>query len=134
VGLLLDQHRNDVTLLHERVGLLLQLRAEHSGDAEALLPNQELHGLTLQRLLDEGHAEADAERLAKELVNAATKRLVLLVPLTADAVGFEIRSLQEFMAARALVAGDSATVLRGHFGTSDQGDRAWASAVPGSRL
>jgi hypothetical protein len=35
----------------------------------------------------------------------------LLVPLTADAVGFEVRSLQEFMAARALLRGDSTAVL-----------------------
>ena len=33
------------------------------------------------------------------------------MPLRANAVGFEVRSLQEFMAARALVAGDSAAVL-----------------------
>ncbi len=111
VGLLLDQQRGNVNLLHERVGLLLQIRAERSGDAEALLPRQDLHHLAFQRLHDEGHAEADAKRLATQLVNAATNRLVLLVPLTNDAVGFEIRSLQELMAARALVAGDSAAVL-----------------------
>jgi hypothetical protein len=111
VGLLLDQQRANVNLLHERVGLLLQIRAEHGEDAEALLPRKDLHDLAFQRLRHEGHGDVDAERLATQLVAAATNRLVLLVPLTNDAVGFEIRSLQEFMAARALVAGDSAAVL-----------------------
>jgi hypothetical protein len=111
VGLLLDQQRSNVNLLHEQVGLLLQIRAERGGDAEALLPRQDLHDLARQRLREEGHADLDAERLAAQLVAAATRRLVLLVPLTADAVGFEVRSLQEFMAARALLRGDSTLVL-----------------------
>lgn len=111
LGLLLDQHRGNVNLLHERVGLLLQVRAERGGDAEAQLPRTDLHDLALQRLRDEGYAGDRAERLAAQLVEAATNRLVLLVPLATDAVGFEVRSLQEFMAARALVAGDGATVL-----------------------
>jgi hypothetical protein len=111
VGLLLDQQRSNVNLLHEQVGLLLQIRAERGGDAEALLPRQDLHDLARQRLYEEGHPDAGAERLAAQLVTAATRRLVLLVPLTADAVGFEVRSLQEFMAARALLRGDSTVVL-----------------------
>jgi hypothetical protein len=111
VSLLLDQQRSNVSLLHEQVGLLLQIRSERGGDAEALLPRQDLHDLAWRRLHDEGHADADAERLAAQLVDATTNRLVLLVPLTSDAVGFEVRSLQEFMAARALLRGDSTTVL-----------------------
>jgi hypothetical protein len=112
VGQLLEQQRGHVNALHERVGLLLQIRAEHAGDADALLPNQDLHRLASQRLLVEGYADADADDLATQLVTAATTRLVLLVPRTVDAVGFEIRSLQEFMAASALVADDDSSVLR----------------------
>jgi hypothetical protein len=111
LGLLLEEQRSNVNLLHEQVGLLLQVRAERGGDAEALLPRQDLHDLARLRLCEEGHADTDAETLATRLVDAATSRLVLLVPLTADAVGFEVRSLQEFMAARALLRGDSTAVL-----------------------
>jgi hypothetical protein len=112
VGQLLEQQRGHVNALHERVGLLLQIRAEHAGDADALLPNQDLHRLASQRLLAEGYADADADDLATQLVTAATTRLVLLVPRTVDAVGFEVRSLQEFMAASALVADDDRSVLQ----------------------
>jgi len=109
---LLEQQRSNVNWLHDQVGLLLQRRAEHAGDAEALLPNQELHDLAMRRLRDQGYADNLAERLAVGLVKAATDRLVLLVPKAQGAVGFEVRSLQEFMAARALVAGDDAVVLQ----------------------
>jgi hypothetical protein len=109
---LLEQQRSNVNWLHDQVGLLLQRRAEHAGDAEALLPNQELHDLAVQRLCEQGYADDDAERLAAGLVTAATDRLVLLVPKTQAAVGFEVRSLQEFMAARALVIGDDPAVLQ----------------------
>lgn len=112
VGQLLEQQRGHVNALHEWVGLLLQIRAEHAGDADALLPNQDLHRLASQRLLAEGYADADADDLATQLVTAATTRLVLLVPRTVDAVGFEVRSLQEFMAASALVADDDHSVLQ----------------------
>jgi hypothetical protein len=111
LGQLLDTQRGNIDTLHEQVGLLLQIRAERGGDAEAFLPKQDLHDLALQRLHDEGYPDDQAEALAGRLVKAATDRLVLLVPLTADAVGFEVRSLQEFMAARALVAAEPAMVV-----------------------
>lgn len=46
----------------------------------------------------------------QDLVDAATKRLVLLVPRD-DGIGFEIRSLQELMAAHAITEGEDAAVL-----------------------
>jgi hypothetical protein len=112
IGDLLEQQRSNVNWLHDQVGLLLQRRAEHAGDAEALLPNQELHDLAVRRLCDQGFADGEAVRLATGLVKAATDRLVLLVPKIQGAVGFEVRSLQEFMAARALVTGDDPVVLQ----------------------
>jgi hypothetical protein len=83
IGDLLRQQRSNVDWLHDQVGLLLQRRAEHAGDAEALLPNQELHDLAARRLQEQGYADGDAERLATGLLKAATDRLVLLVPKTA---------------------------------------------------
>jgi hypothetical protein len=112
IGDLLEQQRSNVNWLHDQVGLLLQRRAEHAGDAEALLPNQELHDLAMRRLHEQGYADAERDRLAAGLVKAATDRLVLLVPKAQGAVGFEVRSLQEYMAARALVVDDDPTVLQ----------------------
>jgi hypothetical protein len=103
ISQLLEQHRRNIDKLHERVGLLLQLRSEHVGEAEARLPETELHDLAYRRLVnEEGFAPAQAKSLAKQLVKAATDRLVMLVGRPNATVGFEIRSLQELMAGRAL--------------------------------
>jgi hypothetical protein len=112
VGLLLDTQRSHIHALHEHVSVLLQARAEHAGDADALLPEDELHRLALTRLAREEFPAAEAQQLASRLVTAATDRLVLLVGRTAGTIGFEIRSLQEFMAARAIVHGPDTDVLR----------------------
>jgi hypothetical protein len=110
---LLTQHRNTITQLHETVGLTLQVRAETSADARALLPAAELGALAEKRLLELGHeAGADATVLAAKIVTAATQRLVLLVPAEDNTVTFEIRSLQELMAARALSDGTDDEVRR----------------------
>jgi hypothetical protein len=110
-NLLVEQRRN-IDYLHERVGWLLQLRAEQAGDAESLFPLSELNDLALARLRSEEYGEANAMGLAAELVAAATDRLVLLVPRTAGHVGFEVRSLQELMAARLLSKGNDRDIVR----------------------
>ncbi|WP_322751581.1 MULTISPECIES: hypothetical protein [unclassified Frankia] len=102
---LLDDYRADVHALHERVGLELQVLAEADGEADAAMPAERLRAVAVARLHAEGHPEPDIHRLADNLVRAATHRLVLLIPKGEDSIGFEVRSLQEFMAARAIVAG-----------------------------
>jgi len=99
LGGLLEQHRTDIDHLHERIGLLLQHRAEEEGDADAAIPARELHRLVVARLAQQGQPEDRIEGLAGHIVRAATDRLVLVVPKGVDQVGFEVRSLQEFMAA-----------------------------------
>lgn len=107
---LLAQQQSHVNHLHQQAGLVLQVRAEHAEDAQAALPRHELRDLALQRYLDEGFDPPRAAAHADQLLRAATDRLVLLVPV-ADDLGFEVRSLQEFMAARALSAGAGEEVL-----------------------
>ena len=108
---LLDQHRRTVDALHERVGLLLQAQAETDGRSEPALPQGELRALAAARLTADEYPPEEAGDLADRLVLAATDRLVLLVPRGDGDVGFEVRSLQEFMAARALTSGDEGPVL-----------------------
>lgn len=107
---LLAERKNDVDALHEHVGLLLQARSEHSGEAESILPRNELKGMAVQRLTDEGIPYGRAVALAQRLITAATRRLVLLAPIVQDHVGFDVRSLQEFMAAKALTTGPDSEV------------------------
>jgi hypothetical protein len=103
---LLTRQRRLITELHEAVGLTLQARAEESGDSQALLPQHDMRVLAETRLLSLGHEPGSAtSRLAGQIVAAATRRLVLLVAAEHDTVAFEIRSLQELMAGRALSSG-----------------------------
>ncbi|MFE0026779.1 NACHT domain-containing protein [Amycolatopsis sp. NPDC059021] len=109
---LLNEHKNDIDALHEKVALLLQANAERSGDAEAALPVTELEELAVRRMQDEGAAAEQAKKLASRIVDAATRRLVLLAPVIRDHVGYDVRSLQEFMAARAITTGPDSEVAQ----------------------
>jgi hypothetical protein len=111
IGRLLETHRSDVHYIHEQVGLRLQVQAERDGHAKALLDQAEFSELVERRLRDEGQDGETAKRLARDLSKAATDRLVLLTPNRAGFIGFEVRSLQEYMAARALTTGDGTHIL-----------------------
>lgn len=103
---LFSRHRDDITELHERVGLLLQMHAETRGEAKSRMPLSVLRTLATERMIEVGHdANGEAKKIAQSIVDAATHRLVLLVPSEEDTVSFEVRSLQELMAARALSSG-----------------------------
>jgi hypothetical protein len=107
----LDDYRPDVDAIHHSVGLTLQKRSESAGDAEALMPLAELHKIIRHRLVDQGHEGRRLDRLVADLGQAARDRLVLLAAMGKDQVGFDLRSLQEYMAARALTNDSDDTVL-----------------------
>jgi hypothetical protein len=102
---LLSQQKPLIVYVHEAAGRALQIQSEHSGDARAMLSLTELRDLVERRLEYLGHETGLArERIADQVMQATTERLVLLVPVEDGKVAFEIRSLQELMAARALVS------------------------------
>lgn len=108
---LLEQHRQTVNALHEQVGLMLQVQAEASGNADAALAQQELKALAEARLLADEFPADQAATLAERISKEAADRLVLLVPKNDADVGFEVRSLQEFMAAKALTSGTDVEIV-----------------------
>ncbi len=109
---LLQSHQREVRVLHERVGLALQARSENDGESDAAMPETELRDVALKILTAEGHDDEAAAALADKIVKATTDRLVLLVPKRRGDVGYEVRSLQEFMAAGAILDGDDETVIK----------------------
>ncbi|MEB0288495.1 hypothetical protein QN355_18335 [Cryobacterium sp. 10S3] len=111
LGILLERHREHIDFVHEQVGLRLQVRAEISGESEAMLSDDELEALFRDRLCSAGYEGAEVQRLTSDLLMAAKNRVVLLVGKQADHVAFEVKSLQEYMAARALANGSDAEVL-----------------------
>ncbi|MGW4700412.1 NACHT domain-containing protein [Streptomyces sp. NPDC004285] len=100
---LLRDRRSDIGAIHADIGLLLQTKSERSGDTESRLTRSELDVLISARLQDEGFKGEQLQSLTAAISTAALDRLVLLVPSRSDEVSFEIRSLQEFWAADAIM-------------------------------
>lgn len=107
----LNDYRAEIQQLHEQCGLHLQRLSEESGNFDAVLSADVLRQLAGDNFTAAGYLDEEAERLATRLSQTATDRLVLLVPKGAG-IGFEVRSLQEYMAARALTTGPEADTLQ----------------------
>jgi hypothetical protein len=101
---LIDEHRAAIAHLHERVGLFLQALSELTGESDAALHRSHVTEIVEAYLQGEGYSRGDAVALTERIVDAAMRRLILLVPSREDSVGFDVRSLQEFMAARAILS------------------------------
>lgn len=98
-------HQPHIDAIHRAIGLLLHSRSDSRGSTNSRLKLEEFREVVRKQLVQE---EFEGERLVsliREIEEAATHRLVFLVGLEEGEVGFEIRSLQEFMAGEALIEG-----------------------------
>jgi energy-coupling factor transporter ATP-binding protein EcfA2 len=102
---LLSEHRAHIERIHARVALLLQVEAERHGGAAARMTRERLEEVIAAVLTEDEVAEIKRDDLVRDIANAAEQRLVFLVEQEPGKFGFDIRSLQEFMAARALTSG-----------------------------
>jgi hypothetical protein len=103
--------RSHIDYLHEQAGLLLQKKAESATGSDALLSQTEVTRLLIKRLEESGFEDERSKATTAELLKLAAERLVLLVSPEARSFGFEVRSIQEYMAARALTEGTDQAVL-----------------------
>ncbi|MFF0528686.1 NACHT domain-containing protein [Nocardia amikacinitolerans] len=104
---LLQEHASTILVLHQHVGFELQVRSE-SDSATALMRPDELREVAWRVLNESGYRPSDIDSdLLARIVIAATHRLVLLTPISRgqEGLGFDVRSLQELMAARFLTTG-----------------------------
>lgn len=107
---LLAEHRAHIEQIHARVALLLQLEAERAGGASARMSKDRLEEVIEAVLLEDEVSDSDRKDLVRDIATAAEQRLVFLVEPEPGSFGFEIRSLQEFMAAWALTSGRDSEV------------------------
>jgi len=103
---LLSDRKTDIDLIHHRVGLILQTASENAGDTDATIRISDFISLVRERFKTLGESVENANHLAAQIRTSTLERLVFLVSLQDEQVGFEIRSLQEFMAAEALYKAD----------------------------
>lgn len=104
-SVILQQRRADVNAIHNRLGLLLQIESELEGNTESKISAERFGKLVAARISEEGFEGPELELRTQEIIQAALLRLVFLVGLEENAIGFEIRSLQEYTAAEALMDG-----------------------------
>lgn len=110
-SVLLGKYEPDIHWLHHRAGWILQRRNATAGQTAARLTHQEFEEMVEDRLLKRGHIDSNQRiELVNQIRIAATDRLVFLVGNTANEIGFEIRSLQEFMAAEHCFDGSESCV------------------------
>ena len=109
---LLGDDQADIDAIHQRVALRLQVDAERTSGTDAGLDATAFALLVDQRLAEEDHPDAERAELTRAITEAALLRLVFLVAPRDGAIGFEVRSLQEFMAAQCLTNGPDETVGR----------------------
>ena len=105
VSRLLRTYGKDIEAVHHFAGLVLHIESERKGGADATMPVEHLREMVVQRLLSEEHSEAESRSVAEQIVGEAMTRLILLTSNNGQDIGFEIRSLQEFMASAALMGG-----------------------------
>ncbi|WP_425396328.1 NACHT domain-containing protein [Aeoliella sp.] len=103
---ILSEYRVEISRAHERVGIELHMMNEIVGENDAYLNRSQLASILHQALSERfEHGDPKLDDVAKQIETAALERLVFLVSPEGEDVGFEIRSLQEFMAAKALTDG-----------------------------
>jgi AAA domain, putative AbiEii toxin, Type IV TA system len=107
---LLRHHKTSIEEIHRRIGLLLQVEAEQAGGTEARVTRERLAEVTDTVLREDGIDDEARLDLVERIVRAAEQRLVFMVEPEPGKFGFEIRSLQEFMAAWALAKSDDGKV------------------------
>lgn len=110
---ILQNYGQHIQRLHERVGFELQARSEAGDRSAATLTHAELRNTTWQVLHDAGFKPSDHDAaLLDKILTAATQRLVLIAPRGDEGYGFDVRSLQELMAARYLTTGTDDAVIQ----------------------
>lgn len=100
---LLADYEADINAIHFRAGYELQVKSERAGDADSVLTSQAFKELVSEYLHEQGHSTSATKQLADRFEEVATERLVFLTALRDGVVGFEVRSLQEFMAGEYLI-------------------------------
>ncbi|MFC9335743.1 NACHT domain-containing protein [Arthrobacter sp. NPDC057009] len=95
---LLQEYESDVVFLHRHIGNLLQHRGARAGDTSATITREEFLQIIRDRLSAMDHEPSKVSFLAEEFARLVTDRLVFLAVINSERIGFEIRSLQEYMA------------------------------------
>lgn len=102
---ILEKNWSHLGPIHQRAGLILQTDSERSGSAESYLTQERFYRLVKGYFDSIGDDAPDSELRCRQLVDVALHRLVLLSARDEGRITFDVRSMQEYMAAGALTSG-----------------------------
>jgi len=105
LSVILGDYKGIINKIHDHIGLLLQIEAESKGNAKGRIDEERLKNVILKQLEKAGYKGEKLAVIQEDIIKVALLRLVFIVPLEDGQFGFEVRSLQEFAAARALTQG-----------------------------
>jgi len=108
---LLRDYVTQIDQIHYDAGFLLHVRSETSGNADSFLSDAEFQGLVEAQLSAEGYDLSKVDSVSKQIATIATDRLVLLGSKTGGRIAFDVRSLQEFMAAARIMSSPEARIV-----------------------
>jgi hypothetical protein len=110
ISSVLKSHALAIDEIHQDVGLLLQITSEQPGQANAFLSNERFNQIVSIHLKQVGYTDQELQTLVERITKAAKNRLIFLVSRVDGQIGFDVRSLQEFMAASKIMSGQQELV------------------------
>jgi hypothetical protein len=107
-------HKDVIDRLHHEIGFWLQFQGEAAGTNSLSLRVDQLRQLVLDFLgpSAKGFDGRELDELADNITEAARRRLVFLTSRVEGELAFEVRGLQEYMAAECLMTGPSDCVFK----------------------
>jgi len=112
IGEFLNTHRAMIEQLHQQLGLAMLAQAEKGGSSsEIAVQNfQNIARSVVLRSPSVSHPNADT--IVADLVRFARERLVLIVGMDTETVGFQVKPIAEFLAAGHILAEADSALLR----------------------
>lgn len=107
-----DEDEPILRTVHQRVGFILHVRAQEGSGMAPSLRRREVRDVLEHVYIDQGLTGNELTTRVDRMLRFATDRLVLLLHSSEGEYAFGIRSLEEYFAADALLAGEADDVLR----------------------
>ncbi len=107
-----SKHRAIIDRLHHDIGFMLQRQGETAANTASGFPIVMFEHLVNQYLTESGWEQGQKSTLVQLITDAARYRLLLLTSRIQGELSFDVRSLQEYMAAECLLTGETEVVKR----------------------
>lgn len=108
---IIRDYKREIDALHYECGFILQVSSEAAGGNRSFLTPFQFEQIIERILREEEHNDATISKVKTQLVKFATNRLVLLSAKVENEIAFDVRSLQEYMAAAQITGGAPVMII-----------------------